>query len=223
MYRYETHLHTAPVSRCASAGVRETLEYYKELGYDGVFITNHFLDGNINISSKVPYEERLDFYYSAYHEGVEIGKELGLKVFSAVELSYMGIDFLVYGLDQEWYRTHPEIMDMPKKQELAYLMEQGALVIHAHPFREDQHIDYIRLYPRQVHGVETVNASRREDVNDMARLYADHYGLLHFAGSDNHIGRGMKHLAGMCCERPITDEWDFVKAVMNGEMEIFRI
>ena len=32
MYKYETHLHTAPVSRCARAGVRETLEFYKELG-----------------------------------------------------------------------------------------------------------------------------------------------------------------------------------------------
>ena len=49
MYKYETHLHTSPVSRCASAGVKEHLEFYKNLGYDGIFITNHFLDGNINI------------------------------------------------------------------------------------------------------------------------------------------------------------------------------
>ena len=223
MYRYETHLHTFPVSKCASAGVRETLEYYKELGYDGVFITNHFLDGYINVDPNLSYEERLDFYFSDYREGVEIGKELGIKVFCGVELSYMGIDFLVYGFDPEWYRTHPQIMDMPKKQELAYMMEQGGLVIHAHPFREDQHIDYIRLFPRQVHGVEIVNASRPEDANDMAKLYADHYGLLHFAGSDNHVGGRMKHLAGMCSDRPIEDELDFVKAVMNGEMEIFRI
>jgi len=47
MYKYETHLHTSPVSRCASADVETTLEYYKSLGYDGVFITNHFLDGNL--------------------------------------------------------------------------------------------------------------------------------------------------------------------------------
>ena len=49
MYKYETHLHTFPVSNCASAEVRENLEFYKSLSYDGVFITNHFLDGNINI------------------------------------------------------------------------------------------------------------------------------------------------------------------------------
>ena len=44
MYKYETHLHTFPVSGCAIATVEETLKYYKELEYDGVFITNHFPD-----------------------------------------------------------------------------------------------------------------------------------------------------------------------------------
>ena len=33
MYKYETHLHTFPVSRCSKSSVRESLEYYKELGY----------------------------------------------------------------------------------------------------------------------------------------------------------------------------------------------
>lgn len=222
MYKYETHLHTYPVSKCASAEVQETLEYYKSLGYDGVFITNHFLDGYINISSDLPYEERINFYFSDYEMGVQIGKEIGLKVFCGVEISYMGIDFLIYGLDKAWYLAHPEIMEMKKKQELIYLMNHGALIIHAHPFREDPHNDYIRLFPRQVHGVEVINASRSDDVNEMARLYAAHYDLLEFAGSDNHSGGRMKHLAGMCCSRPILNESDFCKAVLNGEMEMFR-
>ena len=61
MYRYETHLHTSPVSKCARAGVRESLLFYKRLGYDGVFITNHFLDGNVNIDKTLPYDEKLEF------------------------------------------------------------------------------------------------------------------------------------------------------------------
>ena len=82
----------------------------------------------------------------------------------------------------------PEIINMKKKEELLYCMAHSALVIHAHPFREDPHNDYIRWFPRQVHGVEIVNASRSDDVNEMARLYAEHYGLLPFVGSDNHSG-----------------------------------
>ena len=88
MYKYETHLHTFPVSGCAVAGVRETLEFYKKMRYDGVFITNHFLDGNINIDRNMPYEKKISFYFSDYEEGVKIGNEIGIKVFCGVELSY---------------------------------------------------------------------------------------------------------------------------------------
>ena len=84
MYKYETHLHTYPVSRCARAGVQETLAFYKEQGYDGVFITNHFLDGNINWDQNLPYENGINFFFSDYEAGVEIGKAIDLKVFSGV-------------------------------------------------------------------------------------------------------------------------------------------
>ena len=221
MFKYETHLHTCPVSKCAKASVRESLEYYKSLGYDGVFITNHFIDGHINVSSELPYEEKLKYYFSDYLEGLRIGKELGIKVFLGVECSYMGVDFLIYGLDMDWYFEHPEIMGMKKKDELLYFMNAGALVIHAHPFRLDSHNDYIRLMPDRVHGVEILNACRSADVNEMASLYAKHYGLIEFAGSDNHVADGLKKLAGMGFSRKILDEKDFVNAVLSGEAEIF--
>lgn len=221
MYKYETHLHTYPVSKCASASVRESLEYYKGLGYDGVFLTNHFIDGYINVSEDLSFKERLDFYFSDYEDALVIGKELGLKVFLGIETSYMGVDFLIYGLDKSWYYAHPEIMDMKKKDQLTYFMNEGALVIHAHPFRLDAHNDYIRLMPNRVHGVEIINTSRSDDVNKMAELYAKHYGLIEFAGSDNHAASKLRRLAGMCSERKIKDENDFVNAVKNGEMKIF--
>ena len=63
MFKYETHLHTFPVSKCAKASVEESLLFYNELGYDGVFITNHFIDGNINISPLETYQKRINFYF----------------------------------------------------------------------------------------------------------------------------------------------------------------
>lgn len=223
MYRYETHLHTSPVSKCATVGVMDSITYYKKLGYDGVFITNHFLDGNLNIDRSAPYEEKINFYFSDYEEGVKIGKEIGIKVFSGVEMSYKGTDFLVYGLDKEWYLSHPQIMDMCKTEELALLMECGALVIQAHPFREARYIDHIRLFPRSVHGVEVINASRTEFVNQMAKWYAENYNLIEFAGSDNHSAGIEKPLAGMSSDTPILNEQDFVQRVKARQMNIFTI
>ena len=222
MYLYETHLHTAPVSKCAKSSVRDTVAFYKNAGYAGIFITNHFLDGNINIDSSLPYEERIRFYFSDYEEGVRIGKELGIPVFCGIEMSYKGTDFLIYGLTKEWYLAHPEIESMEKSTLLTLLDQEGALIIQAHPFREAHYIDHIRLYPRHVHGIEIYNAERTELENAMAKHYANSYSLLSFAGSDNHVAGNAQHFGGMQAESPILDELDFVTRVKNGELVPFR-
>ncbi len=221
MYQYETHLHTYPVSICAKAGVRETLIFYKNLGYDGVFITNHFLDGNINIDKSLPYKTKIEFYFSDYEEGVMIGKEIGIKVFFGVEMSYKGTDFLVYGLDKAWFLENPQIMDMDVKEKLAYLMENGGYIVQAHPFREAGYIDHIRLYPRSVNAIEVINANRTELENKMAELYAENYNLDKVAGSDNHIGGKQKILAGVMSEVPLNSEQDYINFVKSKQIKTF--
>ena len=223
MYLYETHLHTYPVSRCAGATVREVLEFYKKIGFAGVFITNHFLDGNINVDASLPYEERMRFYLSDYEEACRLADEVGISVFFGVEHSYKGTDFLVYGLTPEWYLSHPEIEDMKKSDLLRFLMSEGALVIQAHPFREAGYIDHIRLFPRCVQGVEIINACRTDLENGMARQYAEHYGLLPFAGTDNHLPTARPTLAGMQTDTPIADVADFIKRVKNREATPFQM
>ena len=223
MYKYETHLHTSPVSRCARATVEENLDFYKGLGYDGVFITNHFLDGNVNIDYYEPYEKKIKFYFSDYEKAKDYGKKIGIKVFCGVELSHGGTDFLIYGLDEKWYLKHPEIMKMRKSAELAFLADHGALIIQAHPFREAGYIDHIRLYPRLIHGVEVINACRTEFENEMAEIYAQKYNLLRFAGSDNHSAGKQKNLAGMQSEKPIKSVKDFISAVKEGRLEPFSL
>lgn len=223
MYRYETHLHSYPVSICAKTGVEAHIKRYKDLGYDGIFLTNHFLDGNINIDQDLSYRDKLDFYFSDFDKAVALGKEAGLKVFLGVELSYGGTDFLIYGLSRDWYYRNPQIMDMKKSEELPFLIESGALVVQAHPFREANYIDHIRLYPRCVHGVEVINSCRREEENKMAELYAEHYGLLKFAGADNHWADRLTTLSGMEFDTPIDSEEQFAQMIKSGKGRIFTL
>lgn len=230
--KYETHCHTSPVSKCGRAAVVDTVNFYKKFGYDGIFITNHFLDGNINPESRgLPYREQIDYYFSDYEEAVRIGNEIGLKVFPGVELSYKGTDFLIYGLDKDWYKAHPEILGMSKTEELALMMEEGAFVIQAHPYREAHYIDHIRLFPRSVHGAEVINCNQAWESNEMAEIYADKYELLKTAGSDNHWGKDIFSrlrengfrpvIAGMCCETELECVEDYIASVQNGTMQIF--
>lgn len=218
-YIYETHLHTYPVSACAKANVRESLEFYKREGYRGVFITNHFLDGNINIDKSLPYEERLRFYFSDYEEALAIGREIGIDVFLGVEMSDWGTDFLIYGLMPEWYFAHTEIEGMDRVEQLRLLASEGALIIHAHPFRG---YDCMKLFPKHVHGVETYNACRTDFENAMAEQYAENYSLISFAGTDNHNAHRQTTFGGMQTTRPITSEMDFVSLVKSGGAVPFR-
>ncbi len=224
MFLYETHLHTSPASGCAKVNVKDNLAFYKALGYAGVFITNHFLWGNPNETRS--YEERVNYFFADYEEGVKIGREIGLDVLCGAELTYqpyVGTDFLVYGLDKAWFLAHSEIDTLKPRALLNLLRESGMLVVHAHPYREAHYIDHIRLFPRCVHGVEIDNACRTDFENEMAAHYAKSYGLLPFAGSDNHFGIKRERLAGMQSETPITDEVDFVKRVLSGEMSLFSM
>ena len=220
-FLYETHLHTAPVSRCGRGTVRETLEYYKSAGYAGVFITNHFIDGNINCDRSLPYEEKIRFYVSDYEEGKRLEEEIGISVFFGVESSYGGTDFLIYGLDPAWFFAHPEIESMSRREMLELMREEGALIVQAHPFREARYIECIRLFPRHVHAVESYNASNLEEVNEMAHKYVEHYGLMHFAGSDNHSAGNHKDFGGMSSKTPVVDERDFVRRALAGELTPF--
>ena len=221
MYKYETHLHTSPVSRCARASAEESLRFYKEQGYDGVFITNHFIDSNIGISEDCSYEEKIKFYFSDYEKALIAGEEMNIKVFCGVEMSVNGTDFLVYGCDKEWFLSHPETATAEMSHRLEMLKSVGALIIQAHPYREASYIDHIRLYPRNIHGTEVENACRSDFENKMAHLYAENYNLIKFAGSDNHVAGNIHKLAGIQTPSPITDERDFIERILSGNFEIF--
>ena len=222
-FLYETHLHTAPVSRCGRFSVRDNLVFYQSQGYAGVFITNHFIDGNFGGDLTAPYAEKIEFYFSECDEAVEIGRELGIDVFYGVESSYKGTDFLIYGLSKQWFLEHPEIEHMKRSELLELFRESGALVVQAHPFREEYYIDHIRLFPRHVEAVEVINASNTEPhMNESALRYAQTYGLLQTAGSDNHFAGDFYYdLAGVKFSHRITSVEDFIASVRRGEAEIF--
>ena len=222
MYFYETHLHTAPLSACGRASVRESLEFYKQAGYAGVFLSDHFIDGNVDRAIReLPYDVRIRIFFGVAEEAEAIGAELGIAVFSAFEMSCKGTDFLVYGIDKAWCLAHPDMDKMKKSDLLRMLCADGALVIHAHPFREAQYIDHIRLFPRLVHGTEIFNACRTDFENELAAQYCKNYGLIPFAGSDNHVAGGLKRYGGMATETPLRNVREFIDAVRSGAAKPF--
>ena len=223
MYKYETHLHTSPVSKCAKSTVKEMLLFYKKLGYDGVFVTNHFIDGNCACDRSASYEDQIKFYFSDYEAAKALENEVGIKVFAGVELSNRGTDFLVYGLDKEWFLAHPEIMGMKKSEELTLMAQCGAFIVQAHPYREAAYIDHIRLFPRHVHGVEIINGNQNDFVNGLAEHYAKSYSLIPCAGTVNHSADRSSNVCGMEFDEPVISVDDYIEKVKEGKGMPFKL
>ena len=225
-YKYETHLHSHPVSRCAKASLKESLEFYKKMGYDGVFLTNHFIGGNFGGDNLTSNDEKIDFYCREFLDGLKLAREIGIGLFFGVEMSFNHhTDFLIYGLSPEWYYEHPEIIDIPYPQKLEYLKMHGAFIVHAHPFRSSYYSDSlslpISLFPHHIDAVETKNSGNSKDLDHMAKLYAKHYKIPEFAGSDNHIGAEQKVLHGIVTREPINETEDFLRIMKEKKYKLF--
>ena len=91
--------------------------------------------------------------------------------------------------------------------------------MHAHPFREAGYIEMIRLLPRNVDAVETLNAGRTDFENKMADQYADNYCLPKMCGSDNHTGM-RDRLAVLELDFRAENSAEIIKAVIDGNAKI---
>lgn len=221
-YKYETHLHTSEVSACARVSAREQVEFYADMGYSGIIITDHFFNGNTTVPREgLDWKEKVERFCEGYVNAGIAGRELGLDVFFGWEYSFHGTDFLTYGLSPEWLLKNPQIMDMEHWDYCDFVRNCGGLVIHAHPFREASYIKEIRLLPRNVDGVEVINANRTDFENAKALEYAKDYQLLQFAGSDNHTAV-QSVFAGIKTKEKLETIYDFVDVIKSGSYKIFR-
>lgn len=222
-YLYELHIHTSEGSRCARCSAREQVRHYHSLGFTGICITDHFLNGNTTVPKNLPWEERVRLYCRGYELAREEGGICGMDVFFGWEYTYShGNDFLTLGLSPEWLLGHPEIMEMSLNDYCDYVRAAGAIVIHAHPFREAAYIDMIRLTPRHVDAVETDNAGRPDFENGMARHFCEAYGLAPTSGTDNHRG-AVPRYAVLGSDVRFPDLHALMAAILSRSMEQISI
>ena len=189
-FRYDTHLHTSQASACAFSTGAEMARAYAAAGYTGIFVTDHFFNGNSCIPRELPWAERVERFCSGFAEAKAEGEKLGLQVFFGFEFNSDGAEFLIYNLDKQWLLEHENIDLMPTRKALSLMRQEGGFVVQAHPFRERGYLDHIQLYPRDVDAVEAINSSHFGEegrkMNERAFLYAKMFDLPVTAGSDSH-------------------------------------
>lgn len=222
-YAYETHMHTSQGSKCGTKSGEVMARAYKEAGYTGIIITDHFFYGNTAPDRSLPWTEWVNIFCSGYEYAKEEGDRIGLDVFFGWESGYNGTEFLIYGLDKQWLLTHPEIRDASIPEQFDLVHEAGGIVIQAHPFRKEHYIPEVRLFPEYVDGVEQINMAHfhRKDVvegrmfNDKAKEYAEKYNFPTTCGSDMHSTK--LWFGGMAFKEKLHTINDYMEAVMNRD------
>lgn len=220
-YAYETHMHTLQGSKCGRNTGEEMTMAYHDAGYTGIIITDHFFYGNTAPDRKLPWTDWVTEFCKGYEDAKECGDKIGIDVFFGWESGYRGTEFLIYGLDKEWLLSHPEIKDATIPEQFKLVHDEGGMIIHAHPFREESYIPEVRLFPEYVDGVEQINMAhfhRREVTsgymfNEKAAKYAKEHDFPTTCGSDMHTTD--LWFGGMAFKEKLGSIFDYKRLVME--------
>lgn len=214
-FLYETHMHTCQGSACGTSTGKEHVRAYKDKGYTGIIITDHFFRGNCAVDRSLPWKKRIELYCSGYEDALIEGQKIGLDVFFGIEENHHGDEYLIYGLDKKFLLDHPEMEHWTRKQQYEEVHKAGGCVVQAHPFRfRGYYMDKIRLGGRFIDGCEVANAGNNPWNDARALRWGREMGFSLTAGSDNHKSPN-DNLYGVVLEERLTDIHDFVKVILE--------
>lgn len=223
MYRYELHAHTSECDTAAHESGAELVRLYKAAGYDGMVITDHyfhrFYDWFADDIAGLDHRGTMRRWQKGYLAAREEGERLGFTVLPGAEVRLNGTinDYLVYGCDEEFFLSAPRLNELRSLEELIAVLPPEACVVHAHPFRVKMTV----IDPSPLFGIEVHNGLTEPFRNELAALYAAHYGKAVTSGSDchhrNHVGHG-----GILCEEPIHTSADLARILRCGAYELYR-
>lgn len=219
-YLYETHLHTSTVSACAASSPAQQVRAYKERGYAGIIITDHFINGNSRCPRDLPWDKKMEFFSSGYTEAKKEGELCGLDVFFGWEYCLYGTEFLTYGLSPDFLLAHPDIDKMTIKEYSVLVRNCGGYIAQAHPFRNASWIkDPFPVDPCLMDGIEVYNAGMPAEVNAKAFDFARLHNLPEQAGSDSHH-TDLSVVSGIKLNSKAKSIFDIVDAIKTRSAEL---
>ena len=224
MYKYELHAHTHECDPYALLSGCELAHLYKEAGYDGIVITDHYFDmffsqwcaGELEGASQMQQMQR---WLKGFLSAREAGERIGITVLPGAEvrLDHCPNDYLIYGISEDFFYTAPRLDKQKSLEALLALMPEGVCVVQAHPFRDGMSVQS----PKGLFGMEVYNGGTERFRNQLACSFAEHYQLAKTSGSDiHHISALAK--GGIMTDRRICTPNDLSSVLRSGEYRLIE-
>lgn len=218
-YKYEIHAHTKNTSWCGQLDAEELVKKYKEAGYSGIVITDHYSPMTFHISEFFNKKKALDHFLAGYRKAKKFETE-DFSVLLGVELRFYATvnDYLIYGVTENMLYELPFLLPLYIKKASRLFRERGCIFIQAHPFRK-----YIsRAKPEHLDGVEVFNGKSTKEENNNSLKWAEENQIkIHTSGSDCHRETGVG-LGGIITEEPIKTNEDLLRVLKSGNYKLIR-
>ena len=215
-YLFDTHIHTKEASSCSRVWAADIVKRYKELGYNGLVITDHFSASQFKRHGST-YEEQVQKYLSGYRAAKEFEDE-NFHIILGMELRFLenDNDYLVYGFDEDFVINN-DLTRYNDPEEFRPVVEENNLIIfQAHPFR----IGMTVVDPELLDGVEVYNGhGDHNSRNKIAYHWSELHSLRKLSGSDFH-GNLTLEPGGVYFEEYLTDSKQVAKALREGRYSL---
>lgn len=216
-YKYELHCHTKEVSRCGQVPAAEIVQMYKDAGYSGIVITDHYSPMTYNLTTVACPQNAVDFYINGYKEALKAADD-DFTVLLGMELRYYATanDFLVYGVTEDFLRNNGNLMKLYPRRFYKKAKQNNMIVVQAHPFREWM----IRINPKYLDGAEVHNGKTSLEGNKKAAEWAKASNMqIQLSGSDFHRPKNLA-TGGIITNEPIKTNDDLLRILRSGEYKM---
>ena len=220
MFKTETHLHTSEVSPCGQVSAEEMVRRYFEAGYKTIFVSDHVYTKKFQTFGDIPWSEKIDLYLEGYKKAKAVGDELGMNIILSAEVNFNGCpnDYLLYGIDEDFLKGCPDLLDMGIERFYPYAKERGVTVVQAHPLRNGRCVPT----PDFVDGLEVYNSNcRHENFTEKLLEIAKETDKPMTSGSDAHRIEDIA-LAGVITENEIKTAKDYTDALKGGKLTLLE-
>ncbi len=214
-YKIELHTHTRNISPCSEIGNTELVQTYRNAGFQGVVITNHF--NPCGHKNKRAYSKYVEDFIKDFYDLSEKGDEFGLKIYLGMEIRFNENhnDYLLYGIDEDFIRGIK--MDTETLEEfIPYVREHPeVIIVQAHPFRNGMML----VEPSLLDGIEVFNVHPHHNSRaGFAAKYAENENIkICTCGSDFHH-RGHHALSALLTRKIPEDEKELVNCIKNEQV-----
>jgi len=189
---FDMHVHQNRHSSDSKMDIYKGIEYAKEIGLDGICITDH---DNLGLRPLAK----------------ELSDQTGIQVIVGVEIYTLDGDLLCFGIDEMPAER------LSAQETIDFVLERGGACIAAHPYRHNRRgLEDVMFSVTGLTAIEGYNGRTKAEDNMRAVSVAKQLNIPVTGGSDAHT---VAELGGYVTifEDVIKDEKTFINALKSGK------